>query len=128
MVEQPTGGCDHHVGAAIELAVLLVVGHPADQQRHRELMVLAENFEMLGDLRRQLASRREDQRARHAGAGSASLEPHQHRQDEGGGLAGAGLGDAKHVATRDGMRHGSRLNGSGSVEACRRDGGQNLWT
>jgi hypothetical protein len=128
MVEQPAGRGDHHVGAAVELAILLVVGHPADQQRHGEIVVLAENFEMLGDLGRKLAGGLEDQRARHACPGSAPLEPREHRQDEGGGLAGAGLGDAEHVAAGDGMRHGLRLDGGRGVKACRRDGGQNLWT
>ena len=99
MVEQAAWRGDHHVGAAVELAVLILVGHPADQERHGQIVVLAENFEMLGNLRRKLARGREDQRARHAGSRPASLEPRQHRQDEGGRLAGAGLGDAEHVAT-----------------------------
>jgi hypothetical protein len=98
MVEQPAGRRDHRIGAAIELAVLIVVGHAADEKRHGQLVVLAEDLEMLGDLRRELARRLEDQRARHARPRAAPLEPGQHRQHEGRGLAGPGLRDAEHVA------------------------------
>jgi hypothetical protein len=86
-------------------------------------VVLAENFEMLGDLRRKLARRREDQRARHAGSRPASLEPRQHRQHERRRLTGAGLGDAEHVATCDGMRYCLRLDGSGRLETRRLNSG-----
>ena len=127
MVEQAARRGDHHIGAAIELAVLLVVGHAADQKRHGELVVLAENLEMLGDLCGKLARRLQDQRARHAGSRPASLEPRQHRQHEGCRLAGAGLGNAEHVASGDGVRYGLRLNGGRRLEARRGNGGQNLW-
>ena len=50
-----------------------------------------------GDLVGQFAGRRDDQGARHARLGAAGLQPVDHRQGEGGGLAGAGLGDAQHV-------------------------------
>jgi hypothetical protein len=82
MVEQTAWRGDHQVGAAVELAILILVGHPADQQCHSQVVVLAEDFEMLGDLSRKLARWREDQRARHAGSRPASLEPRQHRQHE----------------------------------------------
>ena len=104
MVEQAAGRRDHHIGAAIELAVLVVIGHAADQKRDGELVALAEDLEMLGDLGGKLAGGLQDQRARHARPGAASLEPGQHRQHEGGGLAGSGLGDAEHVAAGDGAR------------------------
>ena len=60
----------------------------------RELVVLAVFLEILGDLGGELAGRLEDQRARHARAAAALGEDVDHRQDEAGGLAGAGLGDA----------------------------------
>ena len=53
------------------------------------------------DLRGELARRLQDQGARHAGAGAALLEQREHRQCEGCGLAGAGLGDAQDVAARE---------------------------
>ena len=123
MVEQAAWRGDHHVGAAVKLAILILVGHPADQERHGQIVVLAENFEMLRDLRRKLARRRKDQRARHAGSCPASLEPRQHRQHERRRLAGAGLGDAEHVATCDGMRYGLGLDGSGRLETRRLNSG-----
>ena len=67
---------------------------------------------MLGDLRRQFAGRLKDQRARHARPRATSLEPGQHRQHEGRGLAGSGLRDAEHVAAGDGDGDGFLLNGS----------------
>ena len=106
MIEQPARRRDHHVGAAIELAVLVVIGHAANQERHGQLVVLAEDLEMLGHLGGKLAGGLEDQGARHARPGASALEPRQHRQHEGRGLAGPGLRDAEHVATGDGMRDG----------------------
>ena len=73
-------------------------------QRDVELVVGAVFVEALLDLRGEFARRLEDQRARHAGAGAAVLQHGQHRQHEGGGLAGAGLRDAEHVAPREHVR------------------------
>ena len=54
-------------------------------------------FEVLGYLGGELAGGAEHEAARHAGAGAARCEMGDHRQNETGGLAGAGLGDAEHV-------------------------------
>ncbi len=123
MVEQAARRRDHHIRAAIELAILVVIGHAADQKRHGQPVVLAEGLEMLGDLRRQFAGGLKDQRARHARSRAASLEPGQHRQHEGRGLAGSGLRDAEHVAAGDGHGNGFLLNGSRFLEARRCNGG-----
>ena len=61
------------------------------------LWLLPYLIEILLDLGGELARRLQNQRARHAGAGAALFQQGQHRQHEGGGLAGAGLGDAQHV-------------------------------
>ncbi len=98
MVEQPAGRGDQDVDAAVQLAVLLIEGDAADQKRHRQLVVLAVALEAFGDLGGQLARRLQDQRARHARFGAAAGQDLDHRQGEGGGLAGAGLGDADDVA------------------------------
>ena len=66
-------------------------------------------IEVLFDLRGELARRLEDQRARHARPGAALLQPRQHRQHEGCGLAGAGLGDAQHVLALQRVRDGAGL-------------------
>ena len=63
----------------------------------------------------ELARRLEDQRARHARPGAAAFEQRQHRQHEGGGLAGAGLGDAEHVAPCEDVRNGLLLDRGGLV-------------
>ena len=49
--------------------------------------------------------------ARHARAGAALFEDREHRQDEGRGLAGAGLRNAEHVAARHGNGDGFGLDG-----------------
>ncbi len=66
MIEQPAGRGDQHVGAAVELLLLVVEGYAADQKRHRKLVVAAVFVEILLDLRGKFARRLEDQRARHA--------------------------------------------------------------
>ena len=78
------------------------------------------------DLGGEFAGRLQDQRARHPGPGAALFQHGQHRQDEGRGLAGAGLGDAEHVAPCQHVRNGLFLDrGRGGV-AGSRDGGQDL--
>src|SRR5215471_10133358 len=106
MVEEASRSSDHHVGAAIELAVLILIGHAADQQRDGEIMVPAEYFEVLGNLRRKFTGWFKDQRARHPGSCPSALEPRQHRQHKGCRLAGPGLSDAKHVTTGNGVGYG----------------------
>src|SRR3546814_1474764 len=86
------------VCAALQLAVLLLEGDAADQQRDVELVVLAILLEILGDLRGKFARRLEDQRARHARAGATVFETRQHRQYKTRRLAGAWLVDAADVA------------------------------
>ena len=50
MIEKPPRGCDQHVDAAIELFGLLGHRHASDQERHGQLVILAINFEIFGDL------------------------------------------------------------------------------
>ena len=50
----------------------------------------------------------------------------EHRQREGGGLAGAGLRDAEHVAPREHVRDRLFLDRGGGGVAGRCDGGENL--
>ena len=126
MIEQAAGGRDQHVDAAHQLGVLVVERDAADQEGDVELMLDAVFDEALLDLGCELAGRLDDQRARHAGPRTALLELGQHRQDEGGGLSGAGLGDAEHVAPREHVRNGLFLNGSRIGVAGCRDRGENL--
>ena len=110
-VEQAAGRGDQHVDAAHDLGFLVAERHAADQQRHVQLVVAAVFDEAFLDLRGEFARRLQDQRARHARAGAPLLEQRQHGQDESGGLAGAGLGDAENVASGERMRDGLRLDG-----------------
>jgi hypothetical protein len=113
MVEQAAGRRDQHVDATRELAVLVVERDAADDERDVELLLDAVFVETLFDLRGELARRLEDERARHARAGTTLLEHGQHREHEGGSLAGAGLRDAEHVAAREHVRDGLVLDRSG---------------
>jgi hypothetical protein len=66
---------------------------------------------ILGDLRGELARGFEDQAARHPRTATAVAQDIDHRQDEGGGLAGAGLRDADQVAHHQHRRDRLRLDG-----------------
>jgi len=54
------------------------------------------------------------------------LQPGKHRQREGGGLAGAGLRNAEHIAARQHVRYRLFLNGSGGGVAGRLNRGENF--
>ena len=126
-VEQAAGRRDHDVRAAVDLDLLLAVGHAADQQRDAELVIDAVFGEGFLDLGGELARRLQNERPRHAGLGAAALEHAEHRQGEGGGLAGARLGDAEDVAALQGVRNGLRLDGRRRVVARRFDGVEHLF-
>ena len=109
-----------------QLGILVVERDAADDQRDIELVVLAVFLESFLDLRGEFARRLEDQRARHARARAALFQHGEHRQHEGGGLAGAGLRDAEHVAPGEHVRDGLLLDGGRGLVAGRLDGGENL--
>ena len=111
VIEQAAGRGDQHVDAAVELLHLIVHRHAADQQREVQLVIDPVFLEALRHLRGELAGRCQDQRARHARPRAARLQPGDHRQHEGGGLAGARLGDAEHVAARQCDGDGRGLDG-----------------
>ena len=109
VIEEAAGRGNQHVDAAVELSQLLVGRDAADQQRHAQLVVDPVLLEALLHLGGKLSRRRQDQRARHARPGSAGFQARQQRQHVAGGLAGAGLGDAEHVAPAHGNRDGLDL-------------------
>ena len=126
MVEQAARRGDHHIGAAIELAVLIVIGHAADQQRHGQLVALAENLEMVGDLGGKLARGLQNQRARHARPGASALEPVSIGSTKDAVLPVPvwAMPSTSRPVTATGMA--LLLNGGGSFEACRFNGGQHF--
>jgi hypothetical protein len=110
VVEQAAGRGDQHIGAALKLAVCSSKETPPISRtmlRRWFLPYFSKFFVHLGG---QFAGRLEDQRARHARPGAASFQHCQHRQDEGCGLAGSGLGDAENIAPFKGWRDCACLN------------------
>ena len=111
-VEQAAGRRDQHVDAARQRADLLADRHAADDQRRRDAQVAAVGREEFDDLVAELARRRQHQHAAATWAAAASDrtgEAMEDRKGEGGGLAGAGLGDADEVAAGKGGRNGRGL-------------------
>ncbi len=108
VIDQPAGGGDDDVGTSLQQGALLVVVHPAVDQGELETQVGGELDRVLVDLDRQLASRRQDQRARifrlALGQRRLGKQAIDGGHQEGQGLAGAGLGLTGDVAP--GQRHG----------------------
>ena len=110
-VEQAAGGGDENVKAARNGAQALAVGGAAEDDADREVHELAVSFGAGGDLRGKLAGRGKHQhpdlaRLRNLTRGGKAVERGQH---EGGGLAGAGLGDAEEIAAGQDRRDGLQL-------------------
>ena len=126
MVKQAAWRADQHVGAAFQLAVLLVEGHAANQKGDIELVILAVFLKVFSNLGRQFARRLKNERARHAGAGAALFQKRQHRQYEGCRLTRARLGDAQNITPLQGWRNGACLDrcGDGVARVC--DCGKNF--
>ena len=127
MIEQAAGRRDQHVDAAHQLVVLVAERNAADEEGDVELVVDAVLDEIFLDLRCEFARRLEDERARHAGACAALFELGEHRQDEGGGLAGPGLRNPENVAARENVGDGLFLDGGGGRVPGRCDSGNNLF-
>ena len=123
VVEQAAGGRDQDVDAAGQFTVLVAERDAADQERDVEFLADAVFVEILFHLCREFAGRFEDQGAGHSCPGAALFQHGEHGQDEGSGLAGAGLGDAENIAARQHV--GDRLfldGGRGGVTGCRNRG------
>ena len=110
----------------VSLAVLVAERDAADQECDVEFLAGAVFVEVLLHLRREFAGRFEDQGARHACPGAALFEHGEHRQDEGRGLAGAGLGDAENVPAGQNVGDRLFLNGGRGGVAGGRNCGENL--
>ena len=72
MIEQPAGRADDHVDAAAEGVLLRPHADAAEHRGAGDRRVHGEVVQILENLRGELARRREDQRARGAGACAAS--------------------------------------------------------
>ena len=98
-IEQPAGGGDDDIDAALHRTLLARNRHAAEHRGDGEFQIFAIIGERLGDLRHQLAGRRQHE---DAGGGLEAVlgiggEAMQDRQRKGCGLAGAGLGDTAQV-------------------------------
>ena len=108
------GGGDEHVGRAAQRNLLPVLAHAAVDDGVARADVVTVDRDALGNLRRELARRGDDQDAdlARAGRGGEHLED---RQDERRRLAGAGGGAGEHVAPGQGVRDDLHLHGGRAV-------------
>jgi len=114
VVEQAARGGDDDVAAVTQLLALLVVIDAAVDQGAAQTRMAADRLGVLLDLDRQFAGRRDDQGARVGvlaiGGGRMGQQPVHQGDQEGTGLASAGLGLAGDIA-------GQRLDGGAATEA-----------
>ena len=109
VVDQAARRGDEDVGAATQVVDLRAHAGAAEDGGDVQAQVAAVGLDAVGDLHREFAGRRQDQRARLARAVGRRLlrQPLQQRQRERGGLAGAGLRAAEQVVP--GQRQRNRL-------------------
>jgi hypothetical protein len=112
VVEEPARSRNQHVHAARQSLDLRAMADTPEYDRHRHAQMPAVGAEAFRDLAGELTGWSEHEYAatfaqcRSAVGGEAVKD----RQGEGGGLAGARLGDAQQVAAGEHARYGLRLN------------------
>ena len=109
VIEQPAGRGDDDVDAAAEGVLLRPHADAAEDGRRGQRRVHREVVEVFDNLRRQLARRREHERAR--GAARLTDEPVQNRQQKRRGLAAAGHGAGEQILAGHRQRNRVSLNG-----------------
>ena len=109
MVEQAAGCRDQDINAAVELLVLVFEGDAADQQGHREFVVLAVALETFGHLGGKFARRLEDQRPRHARIGAPAGQQLDHWKREGRGFPRPGLRNTDDISALQYLGNSPRL-------------------
>jgi hypothetical protein len=114
-VHQTTRRGDQHVNATRQHFLLFDKAFAADQQGHRQLVVLPIEGKVFRHLVGQLASRGQDQRARHTRFGPPLGQDVDHRQRKAGGFPGPGLGNPQHIAAHQDIRNGLFLDGCRGV-------------
>ena len=113
-VEQTAGAGDDELCAGAEGADLGLFADAAKNGGYAQRQVPRVSPDIFLDLKDEFARGGEDKGAGTArGAADGIGQPGQHGQCEGGGLAGAGLGDADQIMTGDNRRNGLGLDGGG---------------
>ena len=128
VVEQPAGGRDDDLGAGAQRADLRVEADAAVDRGRADGVLGAVGPDALLDLERELAGRGEDQRADDARAAlrARRVQALEHRQHEGGRLAGPRLGAREDVAAGEDERDGLCLDRGGFRVALVGDGTEEL--
>ena len=127
VVEEPARRGDHDIGAAVDLAILIVERHAADEQGDRQPVLPAQGLERNLNLGCELPRRLQDQGARHARPGPSFFHQRQHGKGESGGLSRAGLRQPENVPARQDRRDGLRLDRRRHGEAGSLDRFDDLW-
>jgi hypothetical protein len=119
-IDEPAGRGDQDVDAVAQALHLHVARHAAEHLAGGDVHALGQEPDGLVDLHGEFARRRENQRMRGLGAalGAERGDAGEDRQREGRRLAGAGLGDAEHVAAGEIMRDRLGLDRLGRGQAC----------
>ena len=107
VVEQPARRGDDQLDAGPQRLLLRPHRRAADHDAAAQRRVVGQGQQHVVDLLGQLARRREDERL--GDVAGAVEKPVQDRQEEGGGLAGAGLGGGDEVAAGEDHGDGLRL-------------------
>ena len=115
VVEQAAGSGDDDVDAARQRLALRAMADAAEDGGDAEAELGAVGLEAFGDLRREFARRRQDERTAAAARRRLTVgrEAVEDGEGEGGGLAGAGLGDAEQVAAFHHAGNGGELDRRG---------------
>ena len=128
-VEQPTRRTDDHVDAGREHVELRLVGDPAVDRQRAGATVLAGQLEVVGDLKRELTGRRDDEGLRFAGGGQLVVvgvvrgdDALEDRDGERQRLAGTGARLTDQVGAHQRDREGHLLDGKcvGDVDVAKR--------
>ena len=125
VVLEPARAGDDDVGTLAQAGDLRAVTDTAEDRHRAQVERVGERRDRRLDLRRQLAGRGQDQRARvvRPALGPAGREPSQHRQDERVGLSRAGPAAAENILAGQGIRQRRRLDRERLRHAGRRQRG-----
>ena len=126
-IEQSAGRCDEDVGALAELGHLLVLAHPAKNQRRPHFDVLGVSLDVVVDLGGELTGGGQNQDPGHSASMHHVVRKVVHQwEGERGGFAGARLGNAHHITAVQHVRDGLFLNGGGLLVTERNEGFEHL--